>query len=358
MSFIRSLIPVLFFLLIILPSHLFAEENNYSNHIKPWQYRLGQGLRIAESDFFLGGYLSVKYYDDARERNYFEFDDLSFFLFGDIGEKVRFFSEMEDDEFYEIDTSGNSESKKSWQIERLYAEYLHSDVLHVRGGKFLTPVGTWNEVHADPLTWTVSRPPITEAAFPEFITGMEFYGNFILADEDMSYILMGQSGESIDEWTGFRKTHSLAGIKLKWFASPRFNIGVPLLYYTEYEIDDRVYLTGLDFTYKKSDHEIRFESTYSKVDLEGGGIKEEYGYYIMGVYGLTDKLFAVLRQDYLKMRESSDHHMTVDLGFTYKYKPQVVFKVEGQARYGDLVVVDELHLNDNERLLASFSLLL
>lgn len=352
MSYIKRVFFILSLLVFFLPLQL-----NAQNHAEPWQYRLGQGLRIGESEFYLGGYLGINYYDDARERNYFEFDDLSFFLFGDIGEKVRFFSEVEDDEFYEIDTSGNSESEKSWQIERLYADYLHSDTLNVRAGKFLTPIGTWNEVHADPLTWTVSRPPITEAAFPEFVTGLQFYGNFIFGDEDFSYLLMGQNDESIDEWTGYRKTHSLAGIKLKWFGSPGFHIGVPLLYYEEYEIGDRVYLTGLDFTYKKPDHEIRFESTYSKVDLEGGSIKEEYGYYIMGVYGLTDKLFTVLRHDYIKMRESSDHHMTVDLGFTYKYKPQVVFKVEGQARYGDLVVNDELHLNDNERLLASFALL-
>lgn len=357
MLYIRTVVLTLSFLLFFLPSRLLAQDL-YQNDRESWQYRLGQGLRIGGSNFYLGGYLSINYYDEVDEKEYFELDDLSFFLFGDIGEKIRFFSEVEDDEFYKIDTSGNSESEKSWQIERLYADYLHSDALQVRGGKFLTPVGTWNEVHADPLTWTVSRPPVTEAAFPEFITGFEFYGNFILADEDLSYLLMGQSGESIDEWTGYRKTHSLAGIKFKWFGSPRFHIGIPFLYYEEYEIDDRVYLTGLDLTYKKPGYEVRFESTYSKVDLKGGGIREEYGYYIMGVYGLTEKLFAVLRHDYLKMRESSDYHMTVDLGFTYKYKPQVVFKVEGQARYGDLVVADELQLNDSERLLASFALLL
>ena len=357
MPYIKTIILTLSILIFLLPSSLLA-GNIDQKQGEPWQYRLGQGLRIANSDFFLGGYISIKYFDEAGEKEYFEFDDLSFFLFGDIGEKVRFFSEVENDEFYEIDTSGKTESEKNWRIERVYADYLYSDGLHIRGGKFLTPVGTWNEVHAAPLTWTVSRPPVTEATFPEFVTGGEFYGNFTVADEDLSYIFLAQKGESINEWTGFRKTHAMVGAKIKWFGSPRFYIGLPLFYYEEYEINDKVYLTGFDLTYKKSDYEIRFESTYSHVDVKGGGKEEEYGYYIMGVYGLTDKLFAVLRHDYLKVRESSHHHMTVDLGFTYKYKPQVVFKVEGQARYGDLVVVDELHLNNSERLLASFSLLL
>ena len=55
-------------------------------------------------------------------------------------------------------------------LERAYIDFAQSDALQLRLGKFLTPIGRWNQLHAAPLTWTTSRPLITEdgfAGFPE-----------------------------------------------------------------------------------------------------------------------------------------------------------------------------------------------
>lgn len=357
MKLLRSLVFLLLSL-ILLPSTIVSGAEESAIGGKPWEYNLGEGLRIAASDFFIGGYINAEYLDESVEDGAFILDDISFFIFGDITPKFRFFSELEDEEALEIETDGDVETHENWQVERLYFDYLYREKLNIRVGKFLTPIGTWNEIHAAPLTWTVSRPAVTIASFPEFVTGIQFFGNLSIEDEDFSYSFSAQNNESISERTSFRKTHRFYGGRIKWFGPPGLEIGVPFLYYTERKVDDDIYLTGIDFSYKKSGFEVRLEANFGHVELQNGQDSKEYGYYIQGVYALTDKLFLIARHDYFNAREDLGDHKAISLATTYKLRPQIVFKAEGQLRSGDLVLGGDTHINNNERLLASFSVLL
>lgn len=79
---------------------VYGEE--ISAYSRPWEYRLGEGLKIADTPFQLGGYLTVDYFDNTGEDGKFVFDDLSFFVFGDIGRRWRFFFEIADEHFLKI----------------------------------------------------------------------------------------------------------------------------------------------------------------------------------------------------------------------------------------------------------------
>ncbi|MBE9503936.1 MAG: hypothetical protein IME96_07155, partial [Proteobacteria bacterium] len=94
---LRSLI-LLLLSLIILPSTIVSAAEESAIGGKPWEYNLGKGLRIAASDFFIGGYINAEYLDESGEEGAFILDDISFFVFGDIGPQFRFFSELEDEE--------------------------------------------------------------------------------------------------------------------------------------------------------------------------------------------------------------------------------------------------------------------
>src|SRR3972149_2056208 len=154
-SFRKFILPALlaFFLC---PSASFGSEIE--------AYRLGEGLKIPSTPLRAGGYANVVYEDSTPAPGGFPFDDLSFFVFGDIGSRTRFFSEVENEHFMEIPLKGKASTRSNWQIERLYVDYLRGERFNLRVGKFLTPVGTWNEVHADPLTWTVWRAAVRPAA--------------------------------------------------------------------------------------------------------------------------------------------------------------------------------------------------
>lgn len=353
MSLLRKK-TILFFLGVVFTAAVCAAEDGLPKQ-DPWSYTLGQGLQIGDTELRLGGYINIENENNLdRSKEEFSFDDLSLFLYGNLTGKIRFFTEIEDSHFWQTDTEGRTRTGHKWQTERLYLDYLSSDLLNIRVGKFLTPLGIWNEIHADPLTWTVSRPVVTFAAFPEYITGAQIFGNFEVFEQDLSYALFYQGNESLDENTGHRKTHFAYGGRLRWFATPEIEMGIPFLHCREYGVGDRINLTGMDFSYRRRRIEIRSEATYSSVDLEGGGWSQEYGYYIQGAYGITERLFATLRHEYFNGRRGVGDIEAYSIGTAYKPRPQIVFKAEYLVRSGDLSIGD---IHGDDLILTSFSVL-
>lgn len=87
---------------------------------------------------------------------------------------------------YSGDADGPAASP-SLSLERLYIDWRASDEVSVRAGKFLTPVGRWNQEHADPLTWTTTRPLISQAGFPTNMTGLTLFGNVPFGLQGLDY---------------------------------------------------------------------------------------------------------------------------------------------------------------------------
>ena len=81
------------------------------------------------------------------------------------------------------------EEQHGWEVDRLYLEFAAADAFRVRVGRFLTPVGQWNELHADPLTWTPLRPLTTYRAFAKSVTGLMAAGTLPLGSRDAGYAL-------------------------------------------------------------------------------------------------------------------------------------------------------------------------
>ncbi len=325
------------------------------------KYRLGQGLAVGESRLRIGGYSSIEFEDARNKKRKITFEDLSIFIYGDLGEKTSIFSEFENTHFLEIEEDGKTTTKENWQIERLYLDHLYKEKLNIRLGKFLTPIGSWNELHADPLTWTVSRPLVTYAAFPEFITGAQLFGDFTHGEQDLTYSLTIQNNESINERTGFRKTHLFYSGRLKWLASPSLEVSIPIAYYTELYLNDKVYLTGLEFKYERKDLKISSELTYSRIDMKSDGWTREYGYYLQATHPvLRDNIFFVLRHEYFRARKNAGKYKALSLGAVYKPIAQVVFKVEYKKASGsiDFADPDSDDIDNADIWLASFSILL
>ncbi|HEX9106767.1 MAG TPA: hypothetical protein VF832_06060 [Longimicrobiales bacterium] len=98
--------------------------------------------------------------------------------------------------FAELDGAARSrenwpgrEDNRGWDVARLYGELSLGDALRLRAGRFLTPVGQWNEVHADPLTWTSQRPLTTYRAFAKSVTGLMAAGARPLGGRDAGYAI-------------------------------------------------------------------------------------------------------------------------------------------------------------------------
>lgn len=77
------------------------------------------------------------------------------------------------------------------EFARLYAEFTQNDLLRFRVGRFLTPVGQWNEIHAEPLTWSAVRPLASYRSFAKYSTGALVTGQGSLLGRDAGYAIWG-----------------------------------------------------------------------------------------------------------------------------------------------------------------------
>lgn len=98
---------------------------------------------------------------------------------------------------------------------RAYLEYAAGDLLRVRAGRFLTPVGQWNEHHAEPLTWTPTRPLTTYHPFAKSVTGLMVAGAGSVAHRDVGYALFwapaGDLGGNLSEDEESRFVRAVGG---------------------------------------------------------------------------------------------------------------------------------------------------
>jgi len=78
---------------------------------------------------------------------------------------------------------------RGWEVDRAYAELALGDAVRLRAGRFLTPIGQWNERHADPLTWTAERPLTTYRPFAKSVTGVLVGGQLAVSGHDAGYAL-------------------------------------------------------------------------------------------------------------------------------------------------------------------------
>lgn len=314
-------------------------------------YTLGAGLPIGSSGVRLGGYASTDFENPTDQRAFFAFDDLSLFVFGDIGSRVHFFVEAEETHFLLVDSSGVS-FRNNGDLERLYLDYLHADGVKVRAGKFLTPVGTWNEIHPDPLTWTVSRPVASFGTFPAFMTGLQVFGTWAGSKRDLDYNLFVQHNESIDRSTGDRHTERMVGGRVR-IRQGALEIGVPVVRYTERDTRDVVTFSGADLLARAGRLELRGETTTGRVRSPDGTSRAEYAAYLQGLVALTDRFFIVARQERARSRDDEIYTAT-SAGLLFRPVSAMSLKLEVQGRSGRFFPAET---STGSRLLAGFGLL-
>ncbi len=314
-------------------------------------YTLGAGLPLGSSGVRLGGYATTEFENPTDAQAAWTFDDLSLFVFGDIGSRARFFVEAEETQFLTIDSSGVAFHNNA-DLERFYVDYLHADAFKVRVGKFLTPVGTWNEIHPDPLTWTVSRPVASYATFPAFTTGVQAFGTWAAAARDVDYNVFVQHNEALDNSTGDRHTERLLGGRVRVRQGP-IEIGVPLVHYTERDTRDVVTFSGADLLARARRLEVRGETTAGRVRSEDGTSRTEYAAYLQGLVAMTDRVFVVARQEWGHSREDTTYTAT-SAGLLFRPLPAMSLKLEVQKRSGRFLPTET---STGNRLLTSFGVL-
>lgn len=277
------------------PGAVAADSNdNAASAWQPAPYTLGQGLYFPGVGLRVGGYADFNFYDVQGARSSYNVRDLSLFLTQDIGSQWQLFGEIE--AANPVNSRGHTDIDNSeLDVERLYIDYHAGPYVNFRFGKFLAPVGEWNLVHADPLTWTISRPLSTSAAFALHATGAMVFGTLPVHGNDLDYWVFADDTRNLrigddqnNAYTNFGTTETLqnnfrqalGGRLLYHLFGDSLSIGASALSYGLESPHGRYFLGGLDFNWVS--HYIGFtgeaiyrSSTDNRPDERGGFVQAE-----------------------------------------------------------------------------------
>lgn len=313
----------------------YSLADNGSNSITSG-YHWGRGIDLPGGILNLGGYFNAAFEHIESQKNTASLDDFSLFISASPTDRLRFFSELELQEF--ISTEGGTNFNSALNVERLYIDFLLTESSSLRLGKFLTPVGRWNVIHAAPLVWTTSRPLVTEEQlFPSRASGLMLTKTLDINEQDLDISVYFDDSVDLDPLREEIDFDNAFGSRLNYTIFEQFQVGASYLNFKKRTDvhQARNHLFGLDLLLKKNDYEIQTEWSYRHADDFQG---DEKGFYIQGVAPLDHHLFAVARYEYLDGTHQvastvvqSTTHLAVT-GLTWR--PYVPLAIKAEYRFG------------------------
>lgn len=288
------------------------------------EYRPGRGLKVGETGLTLGGFTTVaaKRSEGARAR--FQLDAVDLFVFLDPTPYFRLFSDFSFDRLLDIDEFGQNDTTSSeLTVERLYADVNVNDRINLRLGKFLTPVGRWNQVPAEPLVWTTSRPLVTDGPFDETVSGAAFWGSFFPRPGTLTYTLYGQFLDPLNPDRRNPPAENSAGARLEFSALGGWSVGTSYFAFSRGDRWD--HLGGLDGAWKIDRVELTGEFLGGRGEPAGRGL---FGLYLQGVVELMSRVYAVGRYEHFDPGSPAPALDLYDAGLAWRPLSPLILKAD------------------------------
>ncbi|MBI3783188.1 MAG: hypothetical protein HY270_07290 [Deltaproteobacteria bacterium] len=310
------------------------------------QYEPGRGLRVGNTGLTLGGYTGVGIERPEGGPATAALDDLSLFVTYRPVARLHLFSELEEEDLLRVDDHGRGGTNaQKFAVERLYGAFTVSDGLELRFGQFLTPVGRWNVIHAQPLVWTTSRPLTTLVGFDTHTTGVVVQGA-LLDDSSLAYAVYSQFLNTVapphEEVVSAKHT---AGARAEYSWLSGASIGAS--YLAQRLSNEWEHVAGIDAAWRASRIELSSEAI---VGVPNGPRSRQWGGYVQCAWSIGGGLWTVLRYEHFDQRAPQREINLVVPALAYRPTPYTIFKLE-------YVFAD--HRNDTSPagFLTSFSLL-
>ncbi|HEB77305.1 MAG TPA: hypothetical protein ENI90_02115 [Methylothermaceae bacterium] len=296
---------------------------------EPVRYHWGRGLSLPDQKLLVGGYFNFTYENLRSGIDHASLDDLSLFLTWTPHPRVRLFSELEMEDLVTIRKDDIDSDRHFFSVERLYLDYFAGQNWRLRLGKFLTPVGRWNVIHAAPLVWTTSRPLVTEHLFAPHVSGFMATGSF--GDVELSGYF--DASEALDPKRNPEAFRSGGGLYLNYEPTTDLHLGLSYLHFKmarpSFQPDTDLF--GADFQWRWRRLEVSGEFAYRRPN---NARRQERGLYLQAVFPLGHQVFAVGRYEFLQgthFLESGPLHGTTHVeiaGIAWRPAPPLVLKLE------------------------------
>jgi len=283
--------------------------------------------------FRLGGYGSAGIAVPRTAETTAAINEISLILTWESESRFRFFSELELEKPLTWDDDNKLHSKQSnIDLERFYLDYNLSDNINLRGGRFLTPTGRWNQLHASPLVWTSSRPMATSRLFPTAINGVMSYGAIPLNTSALEYSVYIETLKDQDISHGELNFKNTKGARIAF--GQQANIGINIMSFEEKNTTStRYHMLGLDFITHYRDIEILGEA-FQRWDTHNSN--SGYGAYLQTAIPLPvgTNWYGITRIETFQ-RPDEGHQQRWLLGATWRVKPTQLLKLEFTGGSGD-----------------------
>jgi len=296
--------------------------------------------------FSFGGYGALNAESHPNGSNDASLQALSLFLGWEGDSRWRFFSETElENPIYWNEGKGITASNSKLNLERFYLDYNLSETLNLRTGRFFSPVGRWNLIHADPLVWTTTRPLATLRLFPQSINGLMMFGSKSIDSQVIEYSVYAEALKNENEARNLGDAEGTKGIHINLAGDKSF--GISMLEFNEHKPTDTNYrMIGLDFQTKIKGWEISSEAfqRYQNNGNNGGS-----GGYVQVVAPVAANWFAISRLDSTQIPQESSTRRWL-IGTAWKRTPNQILKIEYTGGSKELPL-------SPKGLIASFSIL-
>lgn len=291
------------------------------------------------SGFRLGGYSSASISVPQAGNTELRLDDISLMLSWENDGRFKFFSELELERPLSWNENKRFNNKDGYlDLERLYLDYNLSEKINVRTGRFLTPAGRWNLLHAAPLVWTATRPLATSKLFPNAVNGLMLYGAVPYEAQgqnqafEYSFYVEALKDQIRDNDEIIYKNVAGAHFTL----TNRFNLGLSLATFTEDTQAAPDYrMVGLDFITHVKGWELSGEGfqRFTSSGNDGGS-----GAYLQSAAPLGNNWYWLTRIETFQRAKENTREVSGErwvLGLTKRITPKQVLKMEFVGGSGD-----------------------
>jgi hypothetical protein len=309
-------------------------------------YELGMGYPLPWLGLTAGGYATLRAGNLEGEPAKAVLKDLSLFLSANLDTRWHLFTELELGDSLAWEGDGPTTAYAEFDVERLYLDHNLNPRATLRLGKFLTPIGRWNLIHADPLVWSVFRPLTTSAAFARHATGIALQGTWPFADSSLDYQVFADDSQALDMGPAYEPTYLEApvtpnpdnvfdqggGLRLHYRAlDDALQVGLSVARFSLIHQPGTKELVGTDLFYARSGLELTGEAVYRK----GTGVNgDAWGGFAQLVVPMGRGFYTVLSGELFKAEGYSETTRIQRLGIAYRPIPPLSFKVELQESQG------------------------
>lgn len=302
----------------VAPSSAAVPEERCAPDSCALQYRVGHGLAFADTGLTLGGFVTAEATKEEGEPGTVELDSVNFLLFFEPRPWIEFVTELELGGLFAADTDRwDVDSNPELELERAYVELRRDDALRAQLGKFLMPIGRWNLVRAEPLTWTTSEPLLTERAYDEDVSGALVAGRLFGPLGMLDYSVYGQFVDPIAPATeegDLEPADRSAGARLQLTeGAGLWSIGTSFL--AAERAGNWQLLGGVDAELQACARlEISAEALIARGDIAE---RDLWGAYVQAAYEVLPSVHAVARCEYHHPFGPEPDVALLDLGFAW-----------------------------------------